>query len=269
MTDVTSEPQPARDRTLLLQAALDGELDATAMLLFERQLVEDPALAAEYRRLGALRQAIHDKLPKLRASEDFRNRMEAIATPPPPVAQLARKWFGEWQQTAMAASLALALGSGLTFLMLPRQGPDVTQTLIAGHVRGMIADQPTDVASSDRHTVKPWFATRVTQAPQVVDLSAAGFALAGGRVDVIDDKPVATLVFRHLKHVISVSELPGTPAHWGLVEGHRMIKGYSTYTWTTGETPDNKTTYIAVSDIAPGELDALAAAFRKAVAAEH
>jgi anti-sigma factor RsiW len=269
MTDVTGEPQPSGDRTLLLQAALDGELDATAMLLFEKQLAEDPALAAEYRRLVALRRAIHDKLPKTQASDAFRAHMAAIAAPQKPAAQPAKKWFGEWQQTAMAASLALVLGSGLTFLMLPQQGSNVTQELVAGHVRGMIADQPTDVATSDKHTVKPWFATRVTQAPQVVDLSAEGFALAGGRVDVIDDKPVATLVFRHLKHVISVSELPGSPAHWGMLEGHRTIKGYSTDTWSTGDTPDNKTTYVAVSDIAPGELDTLAAAFRKAVAAEQ
>lgn len=269
MTDITGEPQSSGDRSLLLQAALDGELDATAMLLFEKQLAEDPALSTEYRRLNALRHAIHDKLPKVVASDDFRARIAAIATPQKPVSQPARKWFGEWQQTAVAASLALFLGSGLTFLMLPQQASNVTQELIAGHVRGMIADQPMDVATSDKHTVKPWFATRVTQAPQVVDLSAEGFALAGGRVDVIDDKPVATLVFRHFKHVISVSELPGTPAHFGLVDGHRTIKGYSTYTWTTGDTPDNKTTYVAVSDIAPGELDALAAAFRKAVAAEQ
>ncbi len=260
---------PSGDKTLLLQAALDGELDATAMLLFEKQLAEDPELAAEYRRLSALRQAIH-KLPKLQASEDFRTRMAAIGTgAQKPAARPANTWFGEWRSSALAASLALVLGSGLTFLMLPQPGPDVTQELIAGHVRGMISGQPSDVATSDRHTVKPWFATRIMEAPQVFDLKADGFVLDGGRVDLVDGKPVATLVFRHLKHVISVSEIPGSPAHLGLIEGHRTVKGYSIYTWSMGDTPDNKTTFVAVSDIAPGDLDTLAAAFKKAVAAEH
>jgi anti-sigma factor RsiW len=269
MIDATGEPHPSGDRMLLLQAALDGELDATAMLLFERQLAEDPALNAEYKRLGALRLAI-GKLPKMQASDDFRARIAAIATEPQkPVTRPANTWYGEWRNSALAASFALVLGSGFTFLMLQPQGPDVTQELIAGHVRGMISGQPSDVTTSDRHTVKPWFATRITEAPQVYDLKADGFALDGGRVDVVDGKPVATLVFHHLKHVISVSELPGTPAHLGLTEGHRTVKGYSTYTWSMGDTPDNKTSYVAVSDIAPGELDALAAAFRKAVAEEH
>jgi anti-sigma factor RsiW len=260
------DPRRLGDKTLLSQAALDGELDASAMLLFEKQVAEDPALAAEYGRLGALRQTIR-KLPKMEASDDFRARIAAIATAPQTPA--ASPWFGEWRSSALAASLALVLGSGLTFLMLPRPGPDATQELIAGHVRGMISGQPADVATSDRHTVKPWFATRITEAPQVFDLKDDGFALDGGRVDVVDGKPVATLVFHHLKHVISVSELPGTPAHFGLTEGHRTVKGYSTYTWSMGDTPDNKTTFVAVSDIAPAELDTLAVAFRKAVAAEQ
>ena len=274
MTGVADGPRPSGDKTLLLQAALDDELDATAMLLFEKQLAEDPALAAEYTRLGALRQAIR-KLPKMQASDDFRARIAAIATVPhdeaprTAAARLANTWFGEWRSAALAASLALVLGSGLTFLALPQQGPDVTQELIAGHIRGMISGQPTDVATSDRHTVKPWFATRITEAPEVFDLKADGFALDGGRVDVVQGEPVATLVFHHLKHVISVSELPGSLAHFGLTEGHRTVKGYSTYTWSTGNTPDNKTTFVAVSDIAPGELDTLAAAFRKAVATEQ
>jgi anti-sigma factor RsiW len=269
MTDVTGNPHPSGDRTLLLQAALDGELDAAAMLLFEKQLTEDPALNAEYRRLTALRQVVR-KLPKIQASDTFRARMAAIATEPQkPAARPRKTWFGEWRSSALAASFALILGSGLTFLLLQPEGPDVTQELIAGHVRGMISGQPSDVATSDRHTVKPWFATRITEAPQVYDLKADGFALDGGRVDVVDGKPVATLVFRHLKHVISVSELPGSPAHLGLTEGHRTVKGYSTYTWSLGDAPDNKTTYVAVSDIAPGELDNLAAAFRKAVTAEQ
>jgi anti-sigma factor RsiW len=258
---------------MLLQAGLDGELDASTMLLFERRLAEEPALAAEYRRLLALRQSL-GKLPKTQASEAFRARMVALGSQgggpaqedrPPQTSRLNRTriWLADWRPMILAASLAFILGSGASFLMLPAPGGSVTQTLVAEHIRGMIAGQVTDVASSDRHTVKPWFATRIVQAPQVVDLSAEGFTLLGGRVDVIDDKPVATLVFQRAKHVISLTELPGSRAAAGPASIHRSVKGYSVLTWTMGETAGSSTTYIAVSDIAPAELDALAAAFRK------
>jgi anti-sigma factor RsiW len=265
---MSDEPLLTGD-TLLLHAALDGELDVAAMIAFEQRLAQEPALAAEYNRLKALRQAIH-KLPKPRASDDFRSRIAAIATATEKPAQpdRGRGWSNEWQPAAIAASLALFLGSGLTFLAVPKQGSDITQDLIAGHVRGMISGQTTDVVTSDKHTVKPWFATRVVQAPEVFDLSAAGFTLDGGRIDVIGNEPVATLVFHHLKHIISVTELPGASARFGLTDTHRTVNGYSVLTWTMGDTPDNKTTYVAISDIAAGELDDLAAAFRKAVAAD-
>src|SRR6202000_2989297 len=77
---------------------------------------------------------------------------------------------------------------------------------VAGHVRALAAGTPFDVASSDRHTVKPWFAGKVTFAPQVVDLADKGFPLVGGRVDVIDGRTAATLVFRHDKHIVSLTE---------------------------------------------------------------
>jgi anti-sigma factor RsiW len=271
---MTDEPLPSADHSLILQAALDGELDVAGTLAFEQRLAEDPILAAEYKRLVALRHAI-GKLPKMQASDDFRARMTAIGTSiQKPSKQgvskihAANAWLRAWRPMAMAASVALVLGSGLTYVAMPPQGSDVMQDLIAGHVRGMISGQPADVATSDKHTVKPWFATRVVQAPQVVDLSAAGFTLDGGRIDVIDGKPVATLVFHHLKHVISVTELPGPRARFGTAATHRSVMGYSVLTWTMGDTPENKTTYVAISDIAPDELNALAAAFQQAVAAD-
>ena len=67
-----------------------------------------------------------------------------------------------------------------------------------------MAPQPTDVSSSDRHTVKPWFNSRIPQSPQVVDLADKGFPLVGGRIDVIGTRPVPTLVYRHRQHLISL-----------------------------------------------------------------
>ena len=74
--------------------------------------------------------------------------------------------------------------------------------------RAAVAGQPFDVASSDRHTVKPWLAGRTTVSADIVDLAAQGFPLAGGRVSVVDRVPAPTLVYRHNEHVVAVTELP-------------------------------------------------------------
>jgi anti-sigma factor RsiW len=117
-----------------------------------------------------------------------------------------------------------------------------------------MATQAVDVASSDRHTVKPWFNGKLPQSPRVVDLAAQGFPLVGGRIDVIGLTPVATLVYRARLHVISLTALPqrrraGLPDH--------PIDGYNLVEWTDGQLA-----YWAVSDLAAPELENFAKAFR-------
>ena len=92
---------------------------------------------------------------------------------------------------AAAAIIAAVLASGGTYLGLRQAAPtNEIAAIVAGHQRALLATEPFDVASSDRHTVKPWFDSKVALSPQVLDLSDAGFPLAGGRVDVIDGKAV-------------------------------------------------------------------------------
>jgi anti-sigma factor RsiW len=259
---MTETTQPG-DKHLLLQAAVDGELDAAGMLAFERSLGEDAELAAEYRRLLALREAFRGEafrnLAKAPASPALRARVEALAAAEKPAPRRAPQ-PGGWRPAAIAAGLAFLLGGGLTALVLPRPLPDSTQTLVASHVRGVISGQLTDVISSDRHTVKPWFATRSVISPQVVDLASDGFPLVGGRLDVIGVTPVPTLVFRHGAHVVSLTEVPDSVAH--LPTGHGSAEGFSVLYWQQGDA-----TYVAISDAQAAELDAFAAAYRKATAA--
>jgi anti-sigma factor RsiW len=115
------------------------------------------------------------------------------------------------------------------------------------------------VASSDRHTVKPWFATRFALAPKVVDLAAQGFPLAGGRIDVIAGAPVPVLIYRHNEHFISLTALPVqvAPLHQADV-----IDGYSVEVWRDGGTE-----YWAISDIDPAELSKFRRAFEAAAKA--
>jgi anti-sigma factor RsiW len=131
--------------------------------------------------------------------------------------------------------------------------------VVASHIRALMATQPIDVASSDRHTVKPWFNGRIPAAPRVADLSSDGFTLVGGRIDVIGRTPVPTLVYRIRQHLISLSAIPAGDR--AAATAARAIAGYNTVSWT-----DGGVAYWAVSDLGTADLEAFAKAFRSASA---
>ena len=124
------------------------------------------------------------------------------------------------------------------------QREEVASQVVAGHIRSLLAPQPFDIASSDRHTVKPWFTARLPESPPVPDLAAQGFALLGGRVDVIGHDPVATIVYKHAAHTVSLTTLrPGQSVP------QQTIAGYNVRSWS-----DAHFTYIAVSDLPGADL---------------
>ncbi|MGH6850618.1 MAG: anti-sigma factor family protein, partial [Methylocella sp.] len=228
----------------LTQAALDGELDAAGMLDFENRLAANAFLAAEYGRLRTLREVMCRELAKPVAPPALRQRVAAMAAPSAAV----RRTAPPWRAMAASAILAAGLGSASTWLALRPaiEDTNLAGTLIADHKRGLLSGQPADVASSDRHTVKPWFATHFALAPKVVDLGPHGFPLAGGRIDVIAGAPAPVLVYRHKEHFISLTALP---AQGSLPVGAFTVDGYSVQVWRAGGTE-----YWAVSDIDPAEL---------------
>jgi anti-sigma factor RsiW len=119
-----------------------------------------------------------------------------------------------------------------------------------------MAPQPIDVASSDRHTVKPWFNGRIPQAPRVVDLAKQDFPLVGGRIDVVGETPVPTLVYVHGKHLISLTAVPDA-GHADSAPVPNVANGYNMYRWVEGGVA-----YWAVSDVASADLDKLVTLFR-------
>jgi anti-sigma factor RsiW len=258
-------PTPPDDPILLLHAALDGELDAAGMIEIERRMAADPALAAEYARLVALRNAIGARLKREPAPDALRARVIAMAQATNPTPR--RPWRFEARYGALAASLALgmALGAGAYGLFAPvAADDDVQRALVAGFVRGRLSGQPVDVATSDRHTVKPWLAGRIAGAMTVVDLKEDGFPLVGGRIDMVGQTPIATLVYQRREHQIALSELPGAGGVSASAPRHLSRDGYGLLEWEEGGRR-----YEAVSDLPPTELDAFAAAFRRAAAAER
>ena len=261
------------ERLLRLHAALDGELDAVGSLEFEREMRDDAALAAEYRRLVALRdtvrrhapreaapQALADRIAALTASAPAAPPPQAIAAPTATVMPFRRRTWLDSRALAMAASFAVlgfAVGAGLTSLRTPMGSGDVAQNLVSDFARAAIAGQPFDVASSDRHTVKPWLADRTTVSASIVDL-APRFPLVGGRVAVIDRIPTPTLVYRHNEHLVAVTELPLSPKGPRGTGGIETIDGYHVARWS-----DANLAYVAVSDMDETALGEFVTAFRR------
>ena len=240
-----------------LDAYIDGELaeDERAPLL--AHLADCPECGPEAAALEQLREGIRLSAPIYRAPEALRSRirfaLRAEATASASTARAAPGWL------AYAASIlvAVAVGSGGTLLVTgERQEDAVAGELIDSHLRSLLASHLTDVASSDQHTVKPWFAGKSDLAPPAVDLANEGFPLVGGRLDVIAGKPVPALVYRRREHVINVFVLP---ASRGDLTSTLSRHGYSLRRWNEGDLG-----FWAVSDAAPSELVEFERVFRAA-----
>jgi anti-sigma factor RsiW len=146
--------------------------------------------------------------------------------------------------------LTIALSSGITADYLGVASDNrVVDDVIASHIRSQMADHLIDVASSDRHTVKPWFSGKTDVSPPAVDLAASGFPLLGGRLDYVDERPCAALVYRHDKHVINVLIWARDGGNTATTESFSR-QGYNLI-HATGDALD----YWVVSDLNRGELN--------------
>ena len=240
-----------------IDAYVDGELAETERLQLRDHLADCPDCGPEAMALERLRDGIRQAAPIYRAPEALRSQIRfALRQEAATSARAARPAPG-WLAYAASILLAVAVGSGGTLLITgERQEDAVGNELIDSHLRSLLADHLTDVASSDKHTVKPWFAGRTEMSPPGVDLAAQGFPLVGGRLDLIEGKPVPALVYRAGKHVINVFVLPARAGEYAETVTRR---GYTLHHWNEGDLG-----YWAVSDAAPDEFAKFEHAFREA-----
>jgi anti-sigma factor RsiW len=244
------------DALLPIHAYLDGELDTMNSLAVEVRISTDPALAAECERVDALQRLMHRHLRREAPPLGLRRRIEAAVGTQLPRARLAHTQFS-WR--ALAASIAVTAfvaSSSTSMLLAPSRSNLVRDSIVDAHLRSLMASQPIDVASSDQHTVKPWFNGRIPQAPRVVDLAKEEFPLVGGRIDVVAENPVPSLVYTHRKHLISLTAVLDS-GHANSQPVLSVVNGYNVYRWT-----EDEISYWAVSDVASAYLGKFAALFR-------
>jgi anti-sigma factor RsiW len=135
-----------------------------------------------------------------------------------------------------------------TLISRSQQDTQLERDVVSAHVRSLLQDKPFQVASSDSHTVKPWFTGRIDFSPPVKDLSSEGFQLLGGRVDYVGAHRVATLVYRRHLHIVNVFMWPSASS--GEVAPRAdAFQGYNLSTWSSGGL-----TYWAISDLNGEEL---------------
>ena len=163
----------------------------------------------------------------------------------------------------MAASLIVAVSIGWLGGSLVVQGGRQTDELVAGYIRVAMSEHGVDVASSDRHTVKPWFAGRIDYAPPVHDLTQEGFPLVGGRLDVIDGRKVAVLVYRHNQHRIALTLWPSASS------GNSPATVTQRDGFALAEWRHDGFDMHAVADLAPADMKAFATAVDTAVSEDR
>jgi anti-sigma factor RsiW len=226
-----------------IESYLDDELDATWSATVEDHLATCADCSALHERLTLQKAAIREQAHYYHAPPELRQSVRAAvaaANPRP----------APWRGLAIAASILLAASLGWNIARLaPRPGAGglIAQAIVTDHVRSLLGTHLLDVPSTDQHTVKPWFNGKLDYAPEVKDLAAQGFPLIGGRIEYLDGRNVAALVYRRRQHVINLYTWPA--AARSDPDTTSSQNGYNLVHWTSGAM-----TWWAVSDVNPTDL---------------
>ena len=216
-----------KDALDLVHGYTDGELDLEKSLEIEQHLGACASCKVQYDHVRELGSAIRAHALYHAAPRTLRGRVAASL--PRDAGAGARNPPWRWWGMAAGMLLSAVLGLGLSLEFLHNDAKDrLLREVVAGHVRSLMANHLMDIASSDQHSVKPWIAGKLEFSPPVEDLSAQGFALAGGRLDYLNERDVMALVYRRHGHVINLFVWPDadgadSPLHSDSYRGYNLV----------------------------------------------
>jgi anti-sigma factor RsiW len=235
----------------LIHGYVDGELDLVRSLEIERHIEGCASCSRSYRTQQDLKGALQAVPLRFTASSDLRRRIRSAVREAgePASSRRAFNWLPTWTWAGAVAALTLVavLSWNLARISRAPSGDElVAQEVIDSHVRSLMANHLEDVPSTDQHTVKPWFNGKLDFSPPVQDLAKEGFPLVGGRLDYLENRPVAALVYQRRKHYINLFIWPSAHASG---QGAVMRQGYNLLHWT-----QSGMAFWAASDLNNSEL---------------
>ena len=238
-----------KDAQKLLDGYSDRELDLAHSLEIEKHLRECVACSERQESSQLLRSALSNPALSFKAPADLQRKIQSSLRGSAKAEAVPQRRVWRWLTAAAPLAVAaLAILVVVPLLRGPSNDEILRREIVSSHVRSLLADHLADVASSDEHTVKPWFAGKLNFSPTVVDLKNQGFPLIGGRLDYIDNKPVAALIYQGHKHYINLFVWPSLSEPDAETEVISR-QGYNLFHWTKAGM-----TYWAVSDLNHAEL---------------
>jgi anti-sigma factor RsiW len=250
------------EMVLLVQAEFDGELDVTQAAKLQIHRAQCPACHVVEQELSQVRELLAE-VPYQAVPDSVREAILAQLDATRPKSALDRATPRlllrlPWRQPVMGFGLGAACAAALAFLVLSPAEQSLTEQVVAGHIRALQPGHLEDIASTNQHTVKPWFDGKLDFAPPVKDFVLQGFQLKGGRLDYLDAKPVAALVYQRGKHIINLFIWPDRNITWQ-PPTNTGRQGYNVVHW-----PADGMSLWAVSDVASEQLGEFAELWRHA-----
>jgi anti-sigma factor RsiW len=240
-----------------MDAHRDHELDPVTAADVEAHLQTCAGCAQIYATQTALRSAVKRQAAYHKAPAALVARIRSQTGSPPAMKQSARRWSWFPLGAAVAATVVITWTTAMQMESGMRDERIVEQ-VIAGHARAVMNNHLVEVASSDQHTVKPWLSSKLDFSPPAADLTAAGFPLVGARLDYVNSRPVAALVYRHRQHVINLFVWPADKAASAAPQTSSK-QGYNLLHWER-----DGMTFWAISDLNPADIKTFADTYASA-----
>jgi anti-sigma factor RsiW len=246
---------------ILLHALIDGELDAGHAQEVEAHIATCTSCAAKLAAYRQMSQQIAAADLRYTAPASLRRRIDAALPKARPAANLtpipSRR--GVLRGFVLGSAVSAMAATGLVAIVLRKDDEQrIESEIVSAHLRSLQAGHLIDVVSSDQHTVKPWFNGKLDVSPPVIDLTAQGFTLIGGRLDYVDARAIGAVVYKRRAHIINlfVAQTSNTERQSATIE---TLQGFNIRRWR-----DHGLNYWAVSDIGADELNEFGEKFEAA-----